>query len=331
MPTGTEALQQAIQLHQTGKKSQAARLLVNLLKTDPANEQSWWLLSTCVDDPQKQRDCLDRVLLINPYHLGARMTLERLNEDQPSSTSDSDAPPMALDSSPGYASTEPFAPPPFPEHSKIARLLEEARAAVERKDFGGAYELYHRVLEQESSRMTAWLGQGYCAARLSDGETNRFPEFFDSLSRAVLARDSFGLALNDALARLDPAVAQAASNYMLQLASFAAQLALSQPQPMANVYAVERVHLADWAYTVGRQRQDQSGTWFSQDELIGIAADAYQRILTNLNETQRNSRARAETMKALRGYLLNNLTASGLNRDPAFLAQLDRLEDQIAR
>jgi hypothetical protein len=333
MPSADEVLQSAVQLCQTGDKQQAARLLVSLLSKEPSNEQGWWLLAACVDTPQKQRDCLTRVLRINPDHLGARMFLNRLENNLPLPDLISALHPkdeLDTDENDGYSQTAAFFPPSLlpPVEPRITQLMEQAAASETARDFSSAYELYQEILDLDSSHTLAWMGKGYAAGRLSSAEQNGMPEFFDCFSRAILSHDQLGLTLQEAVSRLEPSIAQAASNRLLQLANYSAQLAMAVPQPMANVYAVERVHQTDWAYAIGRRLNTQAGLWCSRAELIGVAQDAFQRIIQNVLETHRSTRARQEILLTLKNYLIYNLSTSGIDKDPEFLKSLTEMQEK---
>ncbi|MBE0695326.1 MAG: hypothetical protein IH586_00210 [Anaerolineaceae bacterium] len=329
MPSTDEVLQNAVQLCQAGEKQKAAKLLVSLICNEPTNEQGWWLLTACVDTPKKQRDCLERVLQINPEHLGARMFLFRLDNNQPlpdlSSALKKINEPLETNESNGYSQTAPFKstflPPPVEPH--IVQLMDQAKAAEESKDFAEAYQIYQNIIEVDSSHALAWLGKGYAAGRLSTADQNGISEFFDCFSRAVLSHDQLGLTIQEAITRLEPSIAQAASNRLLQLASYSAQLAMASPQPMANVYAVERVHLTDWAYAIGQRLSTQEGLWCSRAELISVARDAFQRIIQSVVETNRSTRARQEILQTLKNFILSNLNTSGIDKDIDFLNSFD--------
>src|SRR5512139_1409381 len=73
----------------------AQRLLVEYIKKNPNSEQAWFVLSTAVDDPGKQIECLQRVLRINPANKEAQDRLMKVMS----------APPAA-------AGQPPFAAPP---------------------------------------------------------------------------------------------------------------------------------------------------------------------------------------------------------------------------
>jgi hypothetical protein len=58
-----------------GQLPKAQRLLVEYIKKNPNSEQAWYALSTAVDDPGKQIECLQRVLRINPANKEAQTRL----------------------------------------------------------------------------------------------------------------------------------------------------------------------------------------------------------------------------------------------------------------
>jgi len=75
-------LDRANELIQAGQTDQAMQLLARILKNEPRNELAWVLLASCVDDEQKQLDCLERVLSINPKNSQALIKYNRLKRKQ---------------------------------------------------------------------------------------------------------------------------------------------------------------------------------------------------------------------------------------------------------
>ncbi len=335
MLSGEENLQEAIRLCQAGQKQQAAGVLVSLLKTQPSSEEAWWLLANCVEPAHQKRDCLQRVLRVNPDHPGARLFLSMLDRDQPLpelfAVPDGASPHTA--ETDGYADTHPLPhplAPPDPEPD-IAALMENARAAEESQQFSTAYKTYESVLELDSSNTLAWLGKGYAAGRLSTQEQNGIPEFFKCFTHAILSRDKRGQTIEEALNCLEPSIARAASERLLKLADFAAEMALSAPQPMANVYAVEHAHIADWAYAISRGREAQPGLWCTRARLTGAATGAFQRLINHASENNLSTRSRQQVFQTLKEYLLSNLSASGMNNDPELKRKLDDIVSRAPR
>jgi hypothetical protein len=62
----TLVLKRAREAIQRGDKTTSQWLLYQAVRQNPGNETAWLWLSTIVDDPQKEKDCLERVLAINP-------------------------------------------------------------------------------------------------------------------------------------------------------------------------------------------------------------------------------------------------------------------------
>src|SRR5512135_2211265 len=70
-----EVITQAQEYLRSQQLPKAQRLLVEYIKKNPNSEQAWLLLSTAVDDPHKQIECLQRVLRINPANKEAQARL----------------------------------------------------------------------------------------------------------------------------------------------------------------------------------------------------------------------------------------------------------------
>jgi hypothetical protein len=75
MPT---PLQQAITAIKAGDKQAGKRLLAETLQANPCEESAWIWMSAVVDSDVQRRDCLERVLAINPNNEIARQGLARL-------------------------------------------------------------------------------------------------------------------------------------------------------------------------------------------------------------------------------------------------------------
>jgi len=74
----TDVIAQAQELIRSQQLPKAQRLLVEYLKKNPNSEQAWFVLSTAVDDPRKQIECLQRVLRINPANTEAQSRLMKV-------------------------------------------------------------------------------------------------------------------------------------------------------------------------------------------------------------------------------------------------------------
>ena len=96
-------LSQAIQAIQNGDKKTGKRLLAQVLLTDPHNPQAWLLMSDLVDTPQQRRDCLLRVLDIDPQNQLAQTRLAQgassaasVRVDPPAETTGESSPPTRV-------------------------------------------------------------------------------------------------------------------------------------------------------------------------------------------------------------------------------------------
>lgn len=76
-PTSQE-LRLAVELLKDGRLGDARLVLIDAVTQYPGNELGWFLLSFAVTDPGHQRDCLERVLRINPGNSNARARFEKL-------------------------------------------------------------------------------------------------------------------------------------------------------------------------------------------------------------------------------------------------------------
>jgi len=74
----SELIQKARIAIDNGNRAQGQTLLFQVLQSDPQNEEAWLCLCDAVDDVNKKRDCLNRVLTINPNSQAARRKLESL-------------------------------------------------------------------------------------------------------------------------------------------------------------------------------------------------------------------------------------------------------------
>lgn len=76
----TDDLQKAIELLRDGDTLAARRLLSDIVKIDPNNEQAWLWLSSSVTDEERRRECLEHVLRINPGNQAAHLALVALSQ-----------------------------------------------------------------------------------------------------------------------------------------------------------------------------------------------------------------------------------------------------------
>jgi len=105
----SDLVQEALNAEQSGDIALAKQLLSQALIQDPYNETAWMLMADVVDDLRLRRNCLERVLAINPNNIDASTALTRLNTSplEPVTRGERDKPinPPRLDRTP------PFTPP----------------------------------------------------------------------------------------------------------------------------------------------------------------------------------------------------------------------------
>ncbi len=80
------ALQQAIAAIKAGDKKSGYRLLADVIKADPRGrdaEMAWLWMTAVVATPQKKRQCLETVLLLNPQNEMAQKGLAQLSVSEP--------------------------------------------------------------------------------------------------------------------------------------------------------------------------------------------------------------------------------------------------------
>src|ERR1051325_7362732 len=75
----TSELEQAIEAIQAGQKAQGLAILARLVSQDPRNERAWLWLASCVDEPERKRYCLKRVLELNPASAAPPQLLAELD------------------------------------------------------------------------------------------------------------------------------------------------------------------------------------------------------------------------------------------------------------
>jgi len=78
-----EKLTQAIDLIKSGEKARGKRLLTEIIRTNPQNERAWLWMTLVVDTQEQRRECLERVLAINPDNARARAGLAKITGQTP--------------------------------------------------------------------------------------------------------------------------------------------------------------------------------------------------------------------------------------------------------
>ena len=78
----SERLEEAIALIRLGNAEEGRRLLTQTLQADPNNEMAWLWMSWVVTTDEQRRQCLRRVLVINPDNELAKRGLAALGGEQ---------------------------------------------------------------------------------------------------------------------------------------------------------------------------------------------------------------------------------------------------------
>lgn len=81
MTPSDERLKWGIAAYKQGRKQAASQYIKEAIQLDPQNEKAWLWLSGVVDSDEQRRDCLRRVLAINPDNRTARLGLEKLTAE----------------------------------------------------------------------------------------------------------------------------------------------------------------------------------------------------------------------------------------------------------
>ncbi len=74
-----QKLQAGIEAARSGDRAKARRLLEQVIEVDDSNELAWIWLASGVNTVRERRECLERVLQINPNNTRAREALSRLD------------------------------------------------------------------------------------------------------------------------------------------------------------------------------------------------------------------------------------------------------------
>jgi tetratricopeptide (TPR) repeat protein len=108
--------------------AEGRRLLTQSLRLDPNNAAAWLWLARAVGDPDKQRQCVERALQINPEHPQALALKERLAARQ-------------------NHTRPPAEPKRQDDEKRIQAHLEQAQKRLDAGDAEGAIEEWVRVLD----------------------------------------------------------------------------------------------------------------------------------------------------------------------------------------
>ncbi len=85
-------LLQAIDLAKSGNKTEAARILSNILKEQPENEAAWLWLASCLKTSQQKLYCLNQAQALNPENLTTQKAIQKIKESIKKPQEESDQP-----------------------------------------------------------------------------------------------------------------------------------------------------------------------------------------------------------------------------------------------
>lgn len=76
-----EQLKKAVALMKQGEKKEAAQVVQSVLREDRNNVQAWWVMANVLDDAEKKRKAVEKVLSLDANHKGARKFMASLPDN----------------------------------------------------------------------------------------------------------------------------------------------------------------------------------------------------------------------------------------------------------
>jgi tetratricopeptide (TPR) repeat protein len=205
-------LKQAISAYKSGEKQKAQKLLARLVKAEPDNEEAWFWLAACIENPEQRQYCLKRVLKINPDNAQAKRALKKSEELQAAQQAITQ-PTKKVPAVKFFAANCPKCKGELripvnrasvkcmycgqeilihgennislPLDLNVKDLLSLAQNAEDNQNFEAGYRYYSQILEKETGNASAWLGKGRCAGWLSSAETERISEAINCMKRGA--------------------------------------------------------------------------------------------------------------------------------------------------
>jgi hypothetical protein len=92
----SQTLDAAYAAVRAGNTNQALGIAASVIHQQPANERAWLLLASLIDDRDKKRQCLNRVLAINPNNTEAKVELLLLDTPLAAAPAQPPAPPVVM-------------------------------------------------------------------------------------------------------------------------------------------------------------------------------------------------------------------------------------------
>ncbi len=152
-PSTHDPLTEATQLVKNGRLDQAKEVLSRYLMKNPSSEQGWLLMSFVLADVAQQKDCLERVLRINPNNTVAQSRLAHLlgkrTEELFQGKGQPPAPPPPKSEAPAPRITPP--PPPPVVKEKPAPVVNLAKPLPPIIEFPPSMPLDSAALQAKKS------------------------------------------------------------------------------------------------------------------------------------------------------------------------------------
>lgn len=79
MANSEQQLREAFTLMKDGKTNEAGRIVQGVIREDKDNVRAWWMLANLVDDPNRKKKATEKVLALDPTHLGAVKLMAELD------------------------------------------------------------------------------------------------------------------------------------------------------------------------------------------------------------------------------------------------------------
>lgn len=205
-------LKQAISAYKSGQKQKAQKLLTHLVKAEPDNEEAWFWLAACIENPEQRQYCLKQVLRINPNNVQAKRALQK-SEVRRSSQQAITQPTKKVSSMKFFAANCPKCQGELrvpvdrasvkcmycsqeilihgennislPLNLNVKDLLSLAQKAEDNQNYEAGYRYYSQILEKETGNASVWLGKGRCAGWLSSAEAERISEAIHHIKKGA--------------------------------------------------------------------------------------------------------------------------------------------------
>lgn len=125
----SELMAQARRALREGRTDDAQGVLVNIVISEPTNDEAWLLLAETMRDPQRKLECLERARRIDPHNLATQQAIQSLQDELARAAFNEPTPPAASTDVPP---PEPTAPNQAPTpQALIEPLLEYAEALAQ--------------------------------------------------------------------------------------------------------------------------------------------------------------------------------------------------------